>query len=108
MKFEGLTPVSYEVTVVVEEGLVDALERYLPGHIADVMATGAFTRATLERIGTGRYRTRYEAPSQASLDRYLAEDAPPLRADFIDHFPDGVSVSREVWSEVYRHEVETK
>ena len=98
-------PVAYEVTVVVEPDLVEAFERYMPGHIADVLATGFFTGATLEQSEPGRYRTRYEAPGQSSLDRYLAEHATRLRSDFVLHFPDGVDVFRETWVDVHRRSV---
>jgi len=37
--------------------------------------------------------------SQEDLDRYIAEHAPRLRADFHEHFPAGVRLSRAVWSE---------
>ena len=98
-------PVAYEVTVIVEPELIEAFERYMPGHIADVIATGFFTGATLERCEPGCYRTRYEAPGQSSLDRYLATHADRLRSDFVLHFPDGVDVSRETWVDVYRRAV---
>jgi hypothetical protein len=35
--------------------------------------------------------------TQADLDRYLEHHTEALRADFAAHFPEGVSLSREVW-----------
>ncbi len=92
--------VSYEVTAVVRADLADAYESYMRRHIAHVLGTGKFRAATFARSGAGRYRTRYEAADQVSLDRYLAEDASALRADFSKHFPEGIELSREVWDTI--------
>ena len=90
--------ITYEITAVVREDLIEAYERYMrERHIDDVLSSGAFAGAAFTRSGTGRYRIRYEAHDRASLDRYLAEDAPRTRADFARHFPEGVEVSREEW-----------
>jgi Domain of unknown function (DUF4286) len=93
--------VTYEVIVLVEPAHVAAFERYMRGrHIADVLATGCFERATFERSAPGRYRTRYEAPDRPALERYLAEHAPRLRDDAAAHFPSGLKTSREIWEEL--------
>lgn len=90
--------VTYEVTTVVEPRLVEAYERFMGEiHIPELLATGCFRGATLTRSAPGRYRVRYEAPSEADLERYLATHATRLRTDFAAHFPEGVTVSREVW-----------
>ena len=89
--------VSYEVTAIVRADLGDAYESYMRRHIPDVLATGKFASASFSRLAGGRFRARYEAVDQQSLDRYLAEDTARLRADFSKHFPDGVELSREVW-----------
>jgi hypothetical protein len=93
---------SYEVVLTVRADLVAAWEAYLPGHTEDVMATGCFEAAVIERTDDGRYRCRYTATNQAMLDRYLTEHAPRLRADALAKFPDGVETSRVVWTSV-RH-----
>ena len=89
--------ISYEVTAEVPPELAPRFESYMSGHIPAVLATGCFSAASLSRAAPGQYRTRYEAPDQATLDRYLAQHAPALRADFAAHFPEGVSVRRAVW-----------
>ena len=90
--------VTYEVTTSVESHLVEAYERYMRQvHIPDLLATACFHGAAFARSESGRYRVRYEAPSQADLDRYFATHAARLREDFASHFPQGVTVSREVW-----------
>ena len=91
--------VTYEITARVAPHLVEAYERYLrERHIPDLLATKYFVAAALTCAAPGRYRIRYEAPDQAALDRYLAEHAPRLRAHFDEHFPQGVELSREVWT----------
>ncbi|MFL5518520.1 MAG: DUF4286 family protein [Gemmatimonadales bacterium] len=90
--------VTYEITALVFPHLVQAYERYMrERHIPEILGTGCFQGAMLTRAAPGRYRVRYEAQSEADLERYLAEHAPRLRTDFGSHFPDGVTVSREVW-----------
>jgi hypothetical protein len=103
-------PVVYEVTATVEAPLAAAYERYLrERHVPDLLATGHFVRAAIARAadddaaGVGaavRYRLRYEAPDAAALARYLAEDAPRLRAEAMARFPAGVTLSRDVWHRV--------
>ena len=91
--------VSYEVSATVREDLSEAFESFMTYvHIAEVMATGAFTSATFAKVATGRYRTSYLSATQEDLARYFAEHAPRLRDDVRKHFPDGVEFSREEWS----------
>ena len=92
--------VTYEVTAVVRSDLTAAYETYMRRHIVDVLATGRFFAASFARSTENRYRTRYDARDQESLDRYLAEDTARLRADFAKHFPSGVELTREIWQAV--------
>ncbi len=94
--------ITYQVTAIVLPEFVAVFEAYIPGHLDDVLATGCFTRATLEKSGDGRYRARYEAPDRATLERYFAEHRDRLRADFRAHLPRGVELSRETWDELLR------
>jgi uncharacterized protein DUF4286 len=90
--------VVYEVTAVVEHELEAEWERYMrERHIPDVLATGCFTRASLTRAQGGRYRISYHADSTADLDRYVAQSAPALRAEFAARYPGGVALTRETW-----------
>ncbi len=90
--------VTYEITATVRGDLVSAYERFMrERHIPDLLATGHFAAASLGRSRPGRYRIRYEATSREALDRYIAEDAPRLRAHLQSEFPDGVEVAREEW-----------
>jgi len=92
-------PLSYEVMVTVRADLVAAWEEYVPGHVADVLATGCFQSAVIERAAPGQYRCRYTVESQAVLDRYLAGYATAMRADASRRFPEGVEATRAVWAE---------
>ena len=89
----------YEVTADVEPALCDDYEEYMKAtHMPDVLATGAFTSALFERSLLGsRFRMRYFCPNRETLDEYLEEDAPALRADFNSHFSTGVNLVREEW-----------
>ncbi len=93
--------ISYEVTIHVEDAsLAEALETYMRDkHVAEVFATGCFLDARFEQSAPDTYRSRYTVASQEKLDRYLAEHAPRLRADFAAHFPSGLRLSRAVWNE---------
>ena len=93
--------ITYEITATVDPGSTEAYEQFMrQRHIPDLLATGYFREAAFTRSAPGRYRVRYEASSHADLERYLAEHAPQLRADFAAHFPSGVTLSREIWATI--------
>ena len=93
--------IRYEVTVAVREDLRDAFERYfVDTHIPEILATGCFLDIRFDRSDAGAYRTVYHAATRADLERYLSEFTARFRADFVKHFPDGVTPSRENWTEV--------
>jgi hypothetical protein len=94
-------PVTYEATLDAEPHLVDALEAYMRGrHIPRIFATGCFRAIRFERAGETRFRTAYQAAVRADLDRYLRDHTEAMRADFLAHFPTGVTITREVWEPV--------
>lgn len=93
--------IRYEVTVVVREDLRAGFEAYFVSkHIPEILATGCFLDIRFDRGDGGAFRTVYHAATRADLDRYLDEHTARFRADFTAHFPDGVSASRENWTEV--------
>jgi hypothetical protein len=69
-------------------------------HLADVLSTGCFVEAVLERASPGKYRARYVAESEKDLDRYLRDHTASKRGDFAKHFPTGVELSRDVWTKL--------
>ena len=95
--------ITYEVTAIVEARLAETYERYMrQQHIQDVLATGCFQSAELASDAPGRYRMCYEASTDEDLERYLATHAARLRQDAASHFPEGVALSREVWTVIHR------
>lgn len=93
--------ITYEVTATVREDLRSRFEVFLrERHIPDVLATGLFAGAHLERADDGRFRSRYDLELREDLERYLSVHATRLRADMLVHFPDGVEFAREVWNEL--------
>jgi hypothetical protein len=98
--------VTYEITTLVQPHLVEDYEHYMRArHIPQLLGTGCFQGAALTRAAPGRYRVRYEARNEGDLERYLAQHAAGLREDFASHFPEGVTVSREVWVAIQTWEV---
>lgn len=86
----------YEITATVDDELTVNYEEYMTErHIPDLLATGHFAAAFFAKNGN-MYRISYHAPTREHLDAYLASDATRLRADFAEHFPTGVEVSREI------------
>jgi Domain of unknown function (DUF4286) len=91
--------VLYEVTLDVERRLGSALAEYMAqDHIPAIWATGCFQRIRFDQASPSRFRTCYQAESQADLDRYLRNHAPQMRAEFASHFPEGVTLAREIWT----------
>lgn len=91
----------YEVTLQVDPPLAGAVESHMRRHhIPAILATGCFRRIRFDRASPARFRTSYEATSTADLDRYLREHAPRMRTEFQAEFPDGVTLTRETWTEL--------
>ncbi|MGB7201807.1 MAG: DUF4286 family protein [Pyrinomonadaceae bacterium] len=86
----------YEITATVDGTLVPDFEKYMTErHIPDLLATGNFAAAFFAKAGNV-YRVGYHADSREQFDAYIATHAERLRADFAEHFPTGVEVSRQV------------
>ena len=91
------------MTLEVDPDQVGEMEGYMrTENIPEMLRTGCFSRITFERSDSGRFRTRYEAASQAALDAYLRDHGERMRQDFRKRFSQGVLPSREVWMEVER------
>jgi uncharacterized protein DUF4286 len=95
----------YEVTAIVPSDLIPEYEQYMTDrHIPDLMKTGCFNGAIFSKGEGGRYRIQYMARDEEHLNRYLNGDAQTLRADLASHFPQGIELSREIWSVKYSSE----
>lgn len=90
----------YEVTLEVQPSLIDRLTEYMrSSHIPGIYRTGCFRSISFQRASSTRFRTSYRAASSGDLDRYLTAHAEAFRADFRAHFPSGVTITRETWTE---------
>jgi hypothetical protein len=97
--------ISYEVTLQAQPQLAARLEQFMTeSHIPQIFLTGCFREIRLNRASAGRFRTAYQANTQADLDRYVQDHAPRFRAEFLERFPEGVNITRETWvqREVWR------
>ena len=91
-------PILYEVTLQVEPSLSGPVEDHMRRlHIPRILQTGCFEQIRFDRASPGRFRTTYQARSEADLGRYLREHAPAFRAEFQAEFPQGVTLTRETW-----------
>lgn len=88
----------YEVSVTVPAQMSQAFESYMRDkHIPEIWTTKCFVQIHFAKMGEANYRTCYQAQSQAEYERYLNDFASAMRADFMQHFPDGCQVQRQVW-----------
>lgn len=88
----------YEITAIVRKDLIESYEKYMrEHHIPDLIETGFFARAFFTRSNENRYRIQYHAHDQPALDEYLKTKAEFLRNDFLEHFGEGIELSRENW-----------
>jgi Domain of unknown function (DUF4286) len=97
--------VSYEVTLQAQPQVAAAVEQFMiESHIPQIFRTGCFREIRFSRASAGRFRTAYQASTQADVDRYVQDHAPRLRAEFLERFPEGVNLTRETWvqREVWR------
>lgn len=82
----------YRVASRAEPSLQQAWDEYLAQHVAQVVLAGGFCGASVLETEDGR-ACEYDAP-EGTLDRYVAEHAPALRADSEQKFPSGIQRSR--------------
>lgn len=94
-----MSAISYEVSIIVRPDLNDAFTSFMiDEHIPDLISTGAFSDAQFAKLGPGHYRASYTAASRDVLDAYLREHSSRLREDVANHFPEGLTISREEWN----------
>lgn len=90
--------VLYEVSVQIQQDLGAAFENYMRSkHIPEIWDTGCFQQIHFDRSESGTYRTSYQAATFADYQRYIDSHAQALRADFMQHFPEGCAVTRQVF-----------
>lgn len=96
----GAGPVTYEVTAIVEPRIAARYEQFMCGtHIREIVRTGCFLHGRFQRTEEGHYRTSYLAASHVEVVRYIETHAPRFSEQLAAAFPDGVSITRAIWSE---------
>jgi Domain of unknown function (DUF4286) len=92
------THVCYEVELRSDPSLDSRLDDFMmKRHVPEIYDTHCFYHISYQRRAEGRARTLYFAVDQGTLEYYLRQHSPQLRADFLASFPTGVEVSRQVW-----------
>jgi antibiotic biosynthesis monooxygenase (ABM) superfamily enzyme len=95
--------VIYEVTLSVDRAIEAEYRNWLDEHIRQMRALPGFTAAVLYDVlepappaGQFTVCVRYRVHDQATLDLYLSEHAPRMRADGATRFGDRFRASRRV------------
>ncbi len=96
-----MNPLVYEVTLDIESGAAPEFDAWLKAHVREMLALPGFHDARILKPegaepGAERRVVQYTLGSRAELDRYLAEDAPRMRADGVQRFGDKLKSSRRV------------
>ncbi len=93
----------YEVNLSVDAELAQRYEQWLQQHIEQMLALPGFISATsyrmIEPIDTDKvgWTVQYVLASKASLDQYLQQHAPKMRADGVKHFGDRFTATRRIY-----------
>ena len=62
--------ISYEVTLDIDPTFAEGVETYMrQKHIPETFSTGCFQHIYFERASPRRFRSRYQALTQADIDR---------------------------------------
>lgn len=95
--------VVYEVNLAVEAALLAEYRAWLGVHVAQILALPGFTGAEVWVVtdppapdGTAHLCVQYRLRDTASLEDYLRDHAPRLRADGLARFGTRVTAQRRV------------
>lgn len=95
--------IAYEVNLDVDTDVFAAFRAWLDEHVRHMLALPGFVSAEiLERTdppppqGRRSLCTIYVLDSEADLQRYLAEDAPHMRAEGLERFPGRFTATRRI------------
>ncbi|HJU39773.1 MAG TPA: DUF4286 family protein [Tahibacter sp.] len=93
----------YEVDLEIDAAIEREYRAWLAAHVDEILALPGFVDATLHtRLDppptAGRFSVvvRYRLIDEAALERYVADDAPRLRADGLARFGGRFAASRRV------------
>ena len=90
----------YNVTVHVDDSVIEDWLTWIKPHIKEVIATGKFTKAIMTEVladqdsGGRTFSIQYTSNSREDLDKYYEEDAPKLRTDGLVRFSNKVLAFR--------------
>ena len=95
------TPLVYEVTLDISADAASEFDVWLKSHVRDMLALPGFRDARVltpedPEPGAVRRVVQYTLAGRAELDRYLAEQAPRMRAEGTKRFGDKLKASRRV------------
>ncbi|NNE68533.1 MAG: DUF4286 family protein [Pyrinomonadaceae bacterium] len=87
----------YKVTATPRKDLRPRFLDYMSkNHIPDMEKTGYFLSAQMTETERGVFEIVYVTKDRKTLDAYFENDAEVLRNDFIRHFPEGITITREI------------
>ncbi len=90
----------YNVTINVDDSILEEWMTWIRHHIPEVLATGKFSEAKLtkvlvdEEMGGTTFSVQYRARSREALEAYYNSDADDLRKDGMQRFADKASAFR--------------
>ena len=98
-----MSAVLYEVTLRVERDIAGDYQRWLHGHVREMLALPGFLDARVSEVldpppgdDAAVYCCHYRLVDAAALDAYLREHAPRMRADGQQRFGARFSAQRRV------------
>ncbi|MGE5625363.1 MAG: DUF4286 family protein [Bacillota bacterium] len=96
------TPLVYEVTLDISANKAGEFDAWLKEHVREMLALPGFREARVLKPegaepGSERRVVQYTLGSRADLDRYVAEQAPRMRAKGVKRFGDQLKTSRRVF-----------
>ena len=96
------TPLVYEVTLDISADRAVEFDVWLKEHVREMLTLPGFREARVLKPegaepGSERRVVQYTLASRADLDRYVAEQAPRMRAEGVKRFGDKMKSSRRVF-----------
>lgn len=102
--------VIYEVAIEADAIIADDYRDWLDTHVRTMLALSGFVGARVYEAvdppptaGTHSFCVQYRLQDQASLDRYLLESAPRMRAQAVERFGDQTRMTRRVLQETHSY-----
>jgi len=93
-----LSMIIYEVNLEIDQSIYADYIPWLDQHIQDILSLPGFTKALLvqDQDSNNKISVQYYLESETSLDNYLKNHAPQMRADGINKFQGKFTTNRRV------------